>query len=69
MSNKVAILIGSETDRGTMEAANKYYEYFNIDYQIKVMSAHRNPNEVHKFCFIARSVNFPIKYAAKYSIT
>ena len=55
MSNKVAILIGSETDRGTMEAANKYYEYFNIDYQIKVMSAHRNPNEVHKFFSEARS--------------
>ena len=25
-------------------------------------------HEVHQFCFIARSVNFPIKYAAKYSI-
>ncbi len=30
MSNKVAILLGSETDRDTMESANKYYEYFNI---------------------------------------
>lgn len=26
-------------------------------------------HEVHRYCFIARSVNFPIKYAAKYSIT
>ena len=25
--------------------------------------------EVHKFCFIARSVNFPISYAASYSET
>jgi len=60
MSNKVAILIGSETDRNTMEAADKYYEYFNIDYEIKVMSAHRNPNEVHQFCSEARSNGYKV---------
>mgnify|MGYP000167310371 FL=1 len=37
MNNKVAILIGSETDREVMESANKYYEYFNIDFEIKVL--------------------------------
>ena len=52
--NKVAILIGSETDRQTMEAANKYYEYFNIDHEIKVLSAHRNPQDVHEFASNAR---------------
>ena len=34
MNNKVAILIGSETDRNTMEAANEYYDFFGIDYEI-----------------------------------
>ena len=29
MNNKIAILLGSETDRKTMESANKYYEYLN----------------------------------------
>ena len=29
--NKVAVLIGSDTDRSTMEATNKYYEHFGID--------------------------------------
>ena len=53
MNNKVAILIGSDTDRETMESANKYYEYFNIDFEIKVLSAHRNPLEVHEFCTTA----------------
>ena len=53
MNNKVAILIGSETDREVMESANKYYEYFNIDFEIKVLSAHRNPLEVHEFCVTA----------------
>ena len=60
MSNKVAILIGSETDRDTMEAANKYYEYFNIDYEIKVLSAHRNPESVHDFSLNARSNGYKI---------
>ena len=35
MKNKVAVLIGSETDRPTLEAANKYYEYFDIDFEIE----------------------------------
>ena len=60
MNNKVAILIGSETDRGTMESANKYYEYFNIDFEIKVLSAHRNPVEVHEFCSTAPSNGYKI---------
>ena len=30
MNNKIAILLGSETDRKTMESANKYYEYFGL---------------------------------------
>jgi len=60
MSNKVAILLGSETDRDTMESANKYYEYFNINYEIKIMSAHRNPNEVHKFSTEARSNGYKV---------
>ena len=60
MNNKVAILIGSETDRGTMESANKYYKYFNIDFEIKVLSAHRNPVEVHEFCSTAPSNGYKI---------
>ncbi len=31
MNGKVAVLIGSESDRETMEYASKYYEYFNIE--------------------------------------
>ena len=49
MNKKVAILIGSETDRLTMEAANKYYEFFGIEYEIHVKSAHRNPSDVEDF--------------------
>ena len=64
MNNKVAILIGSETDRKTMEAANQYYEYFSIDYELKVMSAHRNPKEVHEFSVRAAKNGYKIIVAA-----
>jgi len=60
MKNKVAILIGSETDRQTMESANKYYEYFDINYEIKVLSAHRNPTDVHEFSLNARSNGYKV---------
>ena len=54
MNKKVAILIGSETDRLTMEAADKYYEFFGIEYGIYVKSAHRNPSDVEDFAKNAR---------------
>ena len=54
MNKKVAILIGSETDRATMEAANKYYEFFGIEFEIYVKSAHRNPSDVEDFAKNAR---------------
>ena len=38
MNRKIAIILGSETDRSTMEAANKYYEYFNLEYEILIIS-------------------------------
>ena len=30
MNGKIAVLIGSESDRTIMESAQKYYDYFNI---------------------------------------
>ena len=64
MSNKIAILIGSETDKPVMESANRYYEYFNIKYEINVMSAHRNPTVVHEFSINAKSKGYKIIVAA-----
>ena len=62
--NKVAVLIGSDTDRSTMEAADKYYEHFGIDCEILTMSAHRNPVEVHDFCTKAPSNGYKILVGA-----
>ena len=64
MNNKIAILLGSETDRNTMESANKYYEYFGLDYEIFIMSAHRNPKDVHQFASSARDNGYAILVGA-----
>ena len=67
MNGKAAVLIGSESDRETMESANPYYEYFNIPFKIKVLSAHRTPVEVHKFSSNAKENGYRIKEFIEFS--
>ncbi len=44
MSNKfVAILMGSQSDLETMQAAKDIFEQLGIAYEIKITSAHRTP--------------------------
>ena len=64
MYGKVAVLIGSESDRETMEAARQYFDYFQIEMDIRVMSAHRNPEAVSKFANSARSNGYHILIGA-----
>lgn len=60
MKNKVAILIGSVTDQPIIEKSFEYYDYFGIDYELHVMSAHRNPDDVAKFSKDAKSNGYSI---------
>ncbi len=60
MNGKVAFLIGSETDRELAELSIKYFEYFDINCELKVMSAHRNPNSVGEFASKARNNGFHV---------
>ena len=55
---KVAILIGSVTDKDVVMAAEPYFEHFGIEWELHVLSAHRNPDEVGKFSRIARKNGF-----------
>ena len=64
MYGKVAVLIGSESDRETMEAARQYFDYFQIEMDLRVMSAHRNPEEVSKFATSARSNGYHVLIGA-----
>ena len=58
--SKVAILLGSESDLKTIEHSKDYYDYFGIKHEIHILSAHRNPNEVHKFASEARENGYSI---------
>ena len=64
MNGKAAILIGSESDRHIMESSRPYYEYFNIEMDLHVMSAHRNPDEVRKFASSARDNGYHVMIGA-----
>jgi 5-(carboxyamino)imidazole ribonucleotide mutase len=57
---KVGILMGSESDRGVVEQAIPYLEYFGIISDIRVMSAHRTPTVVQEFSASAESNGFDI---------
>ena len=58
--NKVSFLIGSESDKKTVNHSLEYFNYFNIDAEIIVMSAHRNPSNVAKFASEARDNGYSI---------
>ena len=46
---KVAVLMGSESDRARMEGAAQVLDELEIPYEMHVMSAHRSPAKVAEF--------------------
>jgi len=46
---KVAIIMGSDSDWGVMKAAAEILDQFGVDYQAKVVSAHRTPDDMVQF--------------------
>lgn len=46
MAKRVAILMGSPSDRDKMKPAADILERLGIDHEVHVMSAHRHPDEV-----------------------
>ncbi len=44
--NKVAIILGSEGDRAVADKAVRVLEGVKIPYEVRVISAHRNPDEL-----------------------
>ena len=64
MNKKVAFLIGSESDRDTINYSIEYFNYFSIDCEVYVMSAHRNPSEVEDFTKNARANGYAVLVGA-----
>jgi len=64
MNGKVALLIGSESDKETVETSRKYFDFFDIELDLRVMSAHRNPDDVSKFASSARDNGYHVLIGA-----
>ena len=55
---KVGILMGSTSDESKMGKAKETLEEFGIEYEWKVLSAHRNPDKVVNLVSTARENGF-----------
>jgi 5-(carboxyamino)imidazole ribonucleotide mutase len=46
---KVAVLMGSVSDEEVVFKSRPYFDYFGIEVEYHIMSAHRNPEQVKEF--------------------
>ena len=49
MSKKVAIVMGSDSDLDIMKKAAKKFDEFGIEWEMRIMSAHRTPAAACEF--------------------
>jgi 5-(carboxyamino)imidazole ribonucleotide mutase len=61
---KVAILLGSSSDEEVMRGCTDYLSRFGIEHEMKVLSAHRQPEETAAFVKEAEKNGFSIIIAA-----
>lgn len=60
MNHKVAILMGSGSDRPVMEKAGKMLEQFGVDHETRVLSAHKTPDQAIEFASTASENGFEV---------
>lgn len=58
MSHKVAIVMGSGSDRPVMEKAGEMLDRFGIEHEIRVLSAHKTPDQAIEFAESAADNGF-----------
>ena len=61
---KVGILMGSDSDLGIVSDACKTLEEFGVGFDVKVLSAHRSPDLVHKYVTGAKGKGVKVIIAA-----
>lgn len=64
METKVLVVMGSRSDLGAMEGCMKQLDEFGIGYEVRVLSAHRTPNEVIKLSESAKDRGIQVIIAA-----
>ena len=57
---KVAVIMGSTSDWPTMEHATQTLDTLDVDYEAKVVSAHRTPDRLYDFAKTARDDGFGV---------
>ena len=60
MAHKVAIVMGSGTDRPVMEKAGVALEEFGIEHETRVLSAHKTPDQAIEFAATAAEHGFEV---------
>ena len=61
---KVGILMGSKSDFGVVEPAVKILKNFGVETEVRVISAHRTPDEAHEFALTAREKGMEVLICA-----
>lgn len=60
---KVGIVMGSSSDWGVMKGAKEILESFGMEYEIRVLSAHRTPHELEEWVKHLRERDFGVVIA------
>jgi phosphoribosylaminoimidazole carboxylase PurE protein len=60
----VAVLLGSKTDEQVMQGCLEYLNRFGISHELKILSAHRQPEETGAYCRDARRNGIQLIIAA-----
>lgn len=60
MSYKVAIVMGSGSDRPVMEKAGQMLERFGVEHETRVLSAHKTPDQAIEFAENAAKNGFSV---------
>lgn len=61
---KVGIVMGSRSDLPVVEKAIRVLEEYGVEFEVRVLSAHRCPDEARAFAASARSGGFSVLIAA-----
>lgn len=62
--SKIGILMGSSSDEETVKSTTDVLDQLGIDYEVRVMSAHRSPEKVMEYTTSARDRGIEIIIAA-----
>ncbi len=61
---KVLIIMGSESDKPVMQESQNYLQFFGIESEMMVASAHRNPDKVREIVINAQPQGYGVIIAA-----